>query len=174
MSITYRLAQYADLGAVESMLRYYLQEQWTSGDPIVPSNRSVQVFQDLARSYINGSGFGVVVLAHEPGQEAPVGFVLAGEHPGATVFDTVLGKVAVIWIAWTHPAHRKAGLGLGMLSFVRPHLVGMGFLTATMTVRDGNEMGNAISLAFGAKPTERVYFYTLPEEPAHLGGNARG
>lgn len=165
----YRLATYADLESVSNLLRYYLQEQWASGDPIIPTNRSVQTYHDLVRGYINGSSFGIVILAEQQGEV--VGFVLTGEHPSRNAFDTTLGKVAVVWIAWTHPAHRKGGTALGMLSFGRPHLVAMGFQTATMTVRSNNEQGRALTLAFGAEPAESTYLFPLAEEPAHLRRN---
>ena len=161
-----RFAHFQDLKKLDPMLRDYLHEQREAGSPVLPTQRTFNAYRDMARAYLSGSLFGVLVLAEDEG--TPVGFVLAGENTsGGTRFDTSLGKVAYVWLVWVAPHVRKHGVGLSMLSFGRPRLVELGFNVAAMTVREDNTEGQALTLAFGASPTEREFLFDLAEKPHH-------
>lgn len=172
-----RFAGPDDLPAVEEMLRSFLLEQATAGSAVQVTRRTVDWHRDLARSYVRGSLFGVVVLAEVqvpggPDSDQPcpwkvVGFVLAGEDLGQPRLDTSWGRQAVVWGAWVAPSHRKLGTALAMLSWGRPQLVEQGFATAVMSVREENAEGDALTRAFGARPVERVFRFALSEEPRH-------
>jgi ribosomal protein S18 acetylase RimI-like enzyme len=91
----------------------------------------------------------------------PVGFALAGEAPFIPWVDTEHGRTATVWIAWVEPRMRQKGIALGMLAFGEPRLLELGFEIAAMSVREENPEGQKLSEAFGAKPLERFYHYTL-------------
>lgn len=158
-----RLGTPEDLPAFEAMLRLYLLEQASAGSPVQVTRRTVDWYRDLARSYLQGSMFGVLVLALGP-EGNPVGFALAGEDLGTPRLDTTLGRTAVVWLAWVQPQLRKGGTALSMLHWGQPRLRDLGFRTAVMTVREGNAEGEALTRAFGAKPAERMF-------SCALGGN---
>jgi len=162
----YRFAVPADLPAITLMLRAYLMEQQESGSPVLYTKRTLAAYEELARAYLAGGMFGVVVLSYEG--DRLVGFALAGEDTGGLRYDTTLGKVAFIWVVWVLPSHRKTGAGLGMLTFGRARLLELGFVTASMSVRENNPQGQALTLSYGAVPTEREYLFDLRGEPAHL------
>jgi len=161
-----RLATLEDLPQVELMLRGYLAEQEGDGSPVLLTRKTLDWYRDLARSYLAGSQFGVVVLGEVESEAGPevVGFALSGES-GPPHLDTNLGKVAIVWIDWVTGEHRKSGVGLGMLLFGWPSLVEMGFDTAMMSVREGNPGGAALCRAFGAFPVEQHFHYPLKETP---------
>jgi ribosomal protein S18 acetylase RimI-like enzyme len=161
---TYRLATPADLPAWEDRLRAYLLEQEKSS-PVRLTRRTLDWYRNLAHSYLKGSLFGVLVLAMKEAEMT--GFALGGEDPGTPHLDTNLGRQAVVWLVWVDPAHRQSGLGLGMLSFGRPHLVELGFETAVMSVRAANAEGVRLTEAFGARLEELIYLFPLREEPHH-------
>lgn len=166
----YRFAQPGpDLQVFEEMLRRYLAEQQAAGGAVQLTRKTVDWYRDLARIYVHGSGFGVVVFAEEDGPvgRQPVGFAMAGEDLGIPRIDTTLGKVATVWITWVDPTRRKTGAGLGMLLFGRPRLLELGFETAAMSVREENTEGLALCHAFGAQPVERFLRFRLEEEPGH-------
>lgn len=157
------------LPALEEMIRSYLLEQATAGSPTRVTRRTVDWYRDLARSYLRGSLFGSVVVAEVEGPAGPqvVGFAMAGEDLGTPRVDTDLGKVAVVWLVWVRPEHRKLGTALSMLSYGRPRLVEQGFVTAAMGVRTGNSESHALCRAYGAQPEETVYHAPLNKEPGH-------
>lgn len=162
----FRLAAPGDLPAFDAMLRLYLIEH--TGEPasrVLLTPRTVDYHRNLARYYLAGNLFGIVTLAEEA--EAPVGFALIGEETGRVALDTRWGKAASVWAAWVTPALRQAGVALSMLSFSRDRLLEMGFEVVFMSVVEANKAGQALSLAFGAVPLERVYYYPLKERPAH-------
>ena len=164
----YEFATTKELPAIERMIRLYLAEQEDSGSPVQLTKRTVDAYRLLASSYLVGSLFGVVVLAYvETAEAAPelVGFALAGEEISPLAFDTTLGRVAFVWQVWVAPEHRKAGAGLGMLTFGRPRLLELGFQTASMSVRAENQESRALCEAFGAKLVELNLHYPLKEEP---------
>lgn len=161
MKTTFRLALSSDLGAFEEMLRAFLLEQAAAGSTVQVTRRTVDWYRDLARSYVLGSLFGVLVLAEEG---APVGFALAGEDLGQPRLDSDLGRQAAVWAVWVNPAHRKHGTGLAMLSFGRPLLVDQGFQTAVTSVREGNVEGDALTRGFGARPMEQLFRVALRED----------
>lgn len=161
-----RIATQADLPQFELMLRGYLAEQEAVGSPVLFTRMTLDWYRDLAWDYVTGSRFGVIVLGEvesEAGQEV-VGFAMAGEG-GQPHLDTNLGRVAVVWIDWVAPEHRKARVGVSMLLFGWPTLLEMGFDTAAMSVREGNEQGEALCRSFGAFPVERFFHYPLKEAP---------
>jgi ribosomal protein S18 acetylase RimI-like enzyme len=165
-----RLAVMEDWPQVELMLRGYLQEQEDVGGNVLFTRRTLDRYRDLARQYLQGHLFGIVVLGEtesEAGSEV-VGFTLAGEDGGTPAVDLTHGRSAVVWIAWVAREHRKSGIGLGMLLYGWPSLVEMGFQTALMAVREGNPQGEALCHAFGAKPMERSFSYELKETPHGL------
>lgn len=152
-----------DLSAFDEMLRRYLMEEAKAGSPVRMTRRTLDFYRDLARGYLIGSDFGVLVFAQDDSAVGPqpVGFALAGGSPFFTWIDTEHGKTATVWIAWTEPRFRKQGVGIGMLAFGEPRLLELGFEIAAMSVREGNPGGDKLSLAFGAQPIERFYHYTL-------------
>jgi len=162
-----RLAGLNDLPVFEQMLRAYLAEQEDAGSPVRLTRRTVDWYRDLARAYVRGSLFGVLVLSEVEGPVGPqpVGFALAGEDLGEPRVDTMLGRTAVVWLTWVAPAHRKDGRALDMLIWGRPTLLEQGFEVASMSVREDNTQGHALCLAFGAEPVERLYRFPLKEEP---------
>lgn len=162
-----RFATEEDLPRIETMLRSYLQEEEDRGSPVRFTRKTLDWYRDLARAYVLGGAFGVVVLGEvdsEAGTEV-AGFALSGEDPGVPRWDHSLGRVAVVWIAWVAREHRKSGIGLRMLHFGRPRLLELGFETAVMSVRTGNAEGQALTLGFGAGPAEAAYHFRLEEEP---------
>jgi len=161
-----RFAEPGDLSAFEEMLRTYLKEQEASS-PVRLTRKTVDWYRNLAHSYLKGSLFGTLVLGEVESEVGPqvVGFALAGEDLGQPRVDTTLGKVAVVWLVWVAPEHRKSLAALGMLLFGRPKLLELGFETAVMDVRENNPEGKALTLAFGAHPEEMVYHFPLKEEP---------
>lgn len=149
-----RLATFNDTPAVVGMLRRFLAEQEDLGSPVRLTTRTLDEYRDLARSYMMGSRFGLVVLDTH-------GMVIIGEDTGAPRFDTTLGKLAVVWIAYVVPEARDKKLALSMLHFALPHVRDLGFDTAVMGVREGNAAGRALTEGFGAQLTERIYHYSL-------------
>lgn len=166
--IHYRFAEPggADLEEFTRMLRLYLKEQHGSSDhPVLVTRRNVDTFRDLARAYLGGGMFGVVVFALH-GDEV-IGFTLAGEDWSTPWLDTTWGKQAQVWVVWVRPEDRATGAALGMLSFGRPRLVELGFKAAFMSVWEENKPGHALCHAFGAKLVDRIYTFPLAEEPKH-------
>ena len=164
----YEFATTKELPAIERMIRLYLAEQEDNGSPVQLTKRTVDAYRLLASSYLVGSLFGVVVLAIlETAEAAPetVGFALAGEDIGLPRFDTSLGRLAQVWIDFVEPAYRKSGAGIGMLLFGRSRLLELGFETAAMSVREGNTAGRALTEAYGSRFVERLYHFSLKEEP---------
>lgn len=162
--MNYRFANAGpDLSAYDELLRRYLMEETKAGSPVRMTRRTLDFYRDLARGYLIGSDFGVLVFADEDTAVGPqpVGFALAGGSPFIAWIDTEHGKTATVWITWAEPRLRQQGIGLGMLAFGEPRLLELGFEIAAMSVREENPSGQALSLAFGAKPIERFYHYTL-------------
>jgi len=162
-----RLAALTDLPVFEVMLRAYLAEQEEAGSPVRLTRRTLDWYRDLARAYLRGSLFGVLVLSEAEGPVGPqpVGFALAGEDLGEPRVDTTIGRTAVVWLTWVAPEHRKGERALSMLRFGRPTLLEQGFEVASMSVREDNPQGHALCLAFGAESVERLYRFPLKEEP---------
>lgn len=158
----YRLATLEDFPAFETMLRACLVEEEMAGGQVLATRKTLDHYREMARHYLSGRLFGILILAEDPG---PIGFVLTGEDAGSKVVDTPTGKVAYVWQAWVDPTHRKSGVGIGMLVWGRPMLVEMGFQTAVMSVLESNPEGQALTLSFGAKAVDRVYHFPLKEEP---------
>lgn len=152
-----------DLSCFDELLRRYLMEESKAGSPVRMTRRTLDFYRDLARGYLIGAESGVLVFAGEDSAVGPqpVGFALAGGSPFFPWIDTEYGKTATVWIAWMEPRFRQKGTALGMLAFGEPQLLEMGFEVAAMSVREENPSGQALSLAFGAKPIERFYHYTL-------------
>jgi hypothetical protein len=143
------------------MLRTYFLEQRAMGSPVLVTQRTLDFYRGLARSYIGGSLFGGLALAGEPAHA----FLLGGEDPGQPPLDLDLGRVAMVWLIWVAPEHRQTRLALDLLSWGRHRLLEWGFETALMCVRDDNVAGLALTHAFGARPEERIYRFPLREEP---------
>ena len=129
------------------------------GSHVTVCRQNLNVYRDLARSYLKGSLFGVAVLAEQAGEL--VGFGLAGEDWDEPRLDLDVGKIVHIWILWVREDFRRSGLGLEILNAGLPTILDMGFETAHMTVLNDNLGGDGISLAFGAQPAERVYLCPL-------------
>ena len=159
-----RLATPADLPLVTSMIREFLLEQWKAGAPVCVSHKNLEVYRDLARCYLTGSLFGVVVL-DEDGQA----FVLAGEESGPPRFETTLGKTATLWAAWTSPELRQHGRAKEMVLFACERLSELGIDTLVMASREQNPASQAGAKAIGATLEERVYYRSLkgPPEKTH-------
>lgn len=163
-----RLATLTDLPILVGMMRSYLREQQAEGCTVRFTTRSLDAYRDLARRYLSGQLDGVIVVAEEASRVGEVvALAMAGEPGVPPMLDNTLGRQANVWLVWVDPAYRKTGLALSMLSWGRPYLVGMGFETATMTVREGNDLGERLTLAYGAAPSERMYHFRLEEEPRH-------
>lgn len=158
-----------DLSAFDELLRKYLMEDQKNGSPVRMTRRTLDFYRDLARGYLIGHSFGILVFADEDTAVGPqpIGFTLAGDSPFFPWIDTEHGKTATVWISWVEPRFREKRTALGMLAFGEPKLLELGFEIAAMSVREENPGGQALSLAFGAKPLERFYHYTL-------GGTERG
>jgi len=165
--VNYRFATTSDLPKVNHLMWRYLCEQEASGSPVRATKHTLDAYRDLARAYLAGGMFGVVVLA-EKSLGDPVGFALAGEDVGRLRYDTTLGKVAFVWLIWVTYEFRKSGTALGMLTFGRPRLLELGFETASMSVRENNPEGQALTLAYGGVLAEREYLFALSGTPAHL------
>lgn len=157
-----RLATSKDLPQVELMIRRYLAEAEKASPRVRLNRRSVDRYRDLALAYVRGSLAGVVVIA---GTEKPVGLAMGGEDLGQPYLDGGWGRTATVWIAWVAPEARQSGLALKMLYWGLPHLVELGFDTALMGVLETNTAGRALTEAFGAQLTERLYAYPLKEKP---------
>lgn len=158
-----RFGTVLDLPAFEEMLRSFLLEQAGAGSPIQVTRRTVDWYRDLAHSYLKGGLFGGLALAEAEGPVGPqpVGFVLWGEDPGVPRLDTDLGRVAVVWLIWVRPEHRKLSTALRLLHFGEPEAVKLGFKTALMNIRTDNTEGQALARAFGARPVEMVLRWGL-------------
>ena len=163
--MSYRLATRDDWPRIDPLLRAFLVEHRLGGSAAVVSARNVENYRRLAEDYLHGRIPGVVVLAHEDNRL--VGFALAGEPQAPGWLELDGGKTAVVWIAYVDPAYRKKGVALGMLVWGRPHLLELGFETATMGVREDNEVALALCRAFGARASERLLRFPLNEEPGH-------
>jgi GNAT superfamily N-acetyltransferase len=163
--VTYRLATMADLETVIVMLRSYLREQQMGGSPVLFTRQTLDVYRDMARCYLSGLMEGLVVLAEDEGEV--VGFALSGEEMAPPALETDLGRMAQVWLVWVDPTYRKTGAALGMLSWGRPHLLERGFERACMCIRKGNDLGEKLTLSYGARPVERMYHFDLQKEPRH-------
>lgn len=168
--MNYRFAQPGpDLSAYDELLRRYLMEDSKAGSPVRMTRRTLDFYRDLARGYLIGQTSGLLIFAEEDTAVGPqpVGFTLTGESPFLPWIDTEHGKTATVWIAWVEPRFREKAVGIGMLAFGEPRLLELGFEIAAMSVREKNQAGQALSIAFGAEPIERFYHYTLGGGPHH-------
>lgn len=161
----YRFSQpgTVDLAAFDEMLRGYLLEEEKAGSPVRLTVRTLEFYRSLAFAYTIGSLFGTLVFAEaeSPVGGQPIGFALAGESGMPPALDLAHGRTAQVWITWVDPAHRQGGVGLGMLAFGEPRLLELGFELASMSFREGNELGEKLGRSFGAFPVERFYHYRL-------------
>jgi len=161
-----RIAGPEDFPAFDTMLRSFLGEQETrEGCRMLFTRRTLERYRELARGYLSGQRFGGVVLGEietEAGHEL-AGFALCGEDDGPTAVDMTFGKIAILWMVWISPEHRKSGLGFAMLQYALPTLVEMHFDTVLMSVREGNAEGDALRRAMGALPMERCFSYAVKE-----------
>lgn len=155
-----RLATLSDLPVVTKLLRAFLAEQ-DGRTPVQFTRRTLDAYLDWFRQYLEGGLAGVVVLAED--EDGPAGMAVGGAGVGPCLLDLNLGRVALVSVVWVVPSQRKHGLALQMLSFGQPHLVEMGFVTATMTAWEDNAEGHALCRAFGASPAERTYHFPLQE-----------
>lgn len=155
-----------DFPRFEAMLRLYLAEEEERGSPVRFTHRTLNWYRELGRSYLWGQAHGVIVFGEvesEAGKEV-AGFALSGESHDSP-WDHNLGRIAVVWIVWVATEHRKSGIASTMLRFGRSRLVEMGFETAVMSVRYGNQEGQGLTLGFGAGAAEAAYHFRLEEEP---------
>lgn len=160
MKYHYRFAESKDRPIIQQFVGHFATESAANGSPQAPEF-CVSDLMRLYDSYRRGSLFGITVLAELEGE--PVALGLCGENWGDTPQASSLGRIAFIWMVWVHPAHRKAGVALGMLRFGVPALVEDGFVSVVTNVRVDNPMGIQLANAFGATPLETVYFFNIGE-----------
>lgn len=159
----FRLAALGDLPFLAQANWAWLQEQAASGGPLVPSVRSQRVHMDLVESYLRGEREGIAILAEKAGH--PLGATFAGEPWSAGSYETRYGRVATVWLVWVAPEARRAGVGLAMLAWGRPHLLMRGFESAACTTLVGGTGGPELAQAYGIRPIETLYHISLKEEP---------
>jgi ribosomal protein S18 acetylase RimI-like enzyme len=157
-----RFATLEDFPDIERLLRLYLAEQEDGGSVVRFTLRTLDAHRDMIRQYLTGQMLGIVRIAEDEEGNA-VGFGYAGEDHGPCPYDTTLGKVANVWVMWVAEGHRKQGAALEMLTSSQERFAELGFDTAMMTVREGNEEGLQLSLAFGAQPLERILYFRRGE-----------
>ncbi len=161
-----RLATTADRASIDTMIRLYLVEQRQIGNPVQVTRQTVSAYRDLSEHYLTGRIPGLVIVASEE-DGTLCGLVLAGDLVNPMGIESDYGRQAVVSLAWVQQTHRKTRLGLEMLVWGRPLLVELGFDTATMAIREGNEAGMALARSFGAVPSETLLTYPLREETRH-------
>src|SRR5688572_1449980 len=102
-----RLARTADRERWFTLWRAYVEEQYQLGSVIKPTVPTWRQYLDLYNSYVDGSLFGLVLLAETEGHL--LGTCMGGEHPSGLHFETTRGKSAILWGVYVIPEYRQQG-----------------------------------------------------------------
>ncbi len=143
----------------------FLSDQRKNGSHLLDTPRNLHQFQGYFESYTFGALHGMVLFWHPEGEPEPVAVVMAGEEAHPSVWETDLGRMAILWGVWVDPEFR--GQGITAKLFARAKVLGeeIGFETVETQVRLGNDHGERVALAFGTRAHSEVHFVTL--EKAH-------
>ena len=139
----------------------YIDTQIEMGSHIIKTDKTMNYFEDLFHSYIDGVLDGVTIFGADNNA-----VLMWGETGSDFPYDTSLGKWASGWGTYIRPEYRRMGWGKMMRGIAKQIMCEQGFDTMMGGIFPGNDIGRKAGpfgeeIGKNAKPYQETFLVKL-------------